>query len=118
IAPGVFIDKENEMHLTWEDAVQFRFGLQFDINDQLTARTGYYYDPAPAPDKTLNILFPSSTNHAYTFGGSYKINNFNVDLGMEYLFGNDRNVTQTEENMPGFHQMDVFAYSLALKYDF
>lgn len=37
---------------------------------------------------------------------------------MEYLFGNDRNVTQTEENMPGFHQMDVFAYSLALKYDF
>lgn len=118
VAPGVFRDVENELHLTWEDAVQVRFGLQFDINEQLTARTGYYFDPAPAPDKTLNILFPSSTNHAYTFGGTYKVNKFNIDLGMEYLIGNDRNVMQTAENMPGFHQMDVFAYSLALKYDF
>ncbi|HXK48970.1 MAG TPA: outer membrane protein transport protein [Clostridiales bacterium] len=118
VAPGVYTDKENELHLTWEDAVQVRFGLQFDINEQLTARTGYYFDPAPAPDKTLNILFPSSTNHAYTFGGTYKVNKFNIDLGMEYLIGNDRNVMQTAENMPGFHQMDVFAYSLALKYDF
>ena len=91
-------------------------GKEFDINEHLTARAGYYFDPAP--DKTLNILFPSSTNHAYTFGGSYRVNNFNVDLCIEYLIGNDRNVMQSAENTPGFHQMDIFAYSLALKYDF
>ncbi len=119
VAPGVFMDVEQEMHLSWHDAVQIRFGVQYSINDQISVRTGYYFDPAPAPDKTLNILFPSSTNHAYTLGGTYKVNKFSVDMGMEYLFGNERNVMiQTSENMPGTHQMDVFAYSLGVKYDF
>jgi long-chain fatty acid transport protein len=108
--------QEQEMHLDWHDAVQVRFGLQFDVNERLTARTGYYFDPAPAPDKTLNILFPSSTNHAYTLGGTYKSDRFIIDAGMEYLFGNDRNVLPSGKNMPGTHQMDIFAYSLALSY--
>jgi len=118
VAPGVYMDVEQEMHLNWHDAVQIRFGVQYSINDQITARTGYYFDPAPAPDRTLNILFPSSTNHAYTLGGTYKVNQFSVDMGMEYLFGNERNVMPSGLNMPGTHQMDVFAYSLGVKYDF
>jgi long-chain fatty acid transport protein len=112
------ITQEQEMHLEWYDAVQLRFGIQSEINEKLTARIGYYFDPAPAPERTLNILFPSSTNQAYTAGFSYLINNMNIDFGAEYLFGKERNAMPSGKNMPGVHQMDVFAYSLAFGYKF
>ena len=116
--PYGFMDVEQEMNLEWHDAVQLRFGMQLALTEQITARLGYYHDPAPAPDRTLNILFPSSTNHAYTMGGTYKINSFDIDFGMEYLFGNERNVNPSGDNMPGMHQMDIFAFSLGAGYNF
>jgi long-chain fatty acid transport protein len=117
--PYGVMDIEQEMHLEWHDAVQLRFGIQSFINEKLTARVGYYFDPAPAPERTLNILFPSSTNQAYTAGFSYSVNNLNIDFGAEYLFGEERNVMiPSGENMPGVHQMDVFAYSLGFVYKF
>jgi len=118
VGPETFKDVEQEMHLEWVDAIQLRFGAQYVYSEKLTLRMGYYYDPAPALDKTLNILFPSSTSHAYTAGGTYLINKFNIDFGLEYLYGNERNALPTDMNMPGLHQMDVFAYSLGLGYNF
>ncbi|MBN2857379.1 MAG: outer membrane protein transport protein [Candidatus Delongbacteria bacterium] len=110
--------QEQEMHLYWHDAVQLRFGLQFDINEQIKARMGYYQDPAPAPERTLNILFPSSTNHALTLGGTYIYQDFNFDLGLEYLWGGERIAAPSGYNMPGTHQMDIFAFSLGAAYNF
>lgn len=118
VGPGEYRDIENEMHLEWHDAVQLRFGLQFDINEQIKARMGYYYDPAPAPEKTLNILFPSSTNNALTLGGTYLYQDFNFDLGLEYLWGGERIATPSGYNMPGLHHMDIFAFSMGATYNF
>ncbi|MBC8382238.1 MAG: outer membrane protein transport protein, partial [Candidatus Cloacimonetes bacterium] len=54
--------------LDWKDCIQYRFGLEYMMNEKMALRAGYYYDPAPAPDETLNILFPSSTNNVVTAG--------------------------------------------------
>ncbi|RLC49098.1 MAG: hypothetical protein DRZ79_06440 [Candidatus Cloacimonadota bacterium] len=112
---------EKEMHLNWEDAVQIRIGSEYKINDLIAARLGYYYDPAPAPDETLNILFPSSTNHVITTGFGITKNKFSCDFGIEYLLGGERKIEdqdQTENNMVGTHQMDTFAFSFGLGYKF
>ena len=56
-----------------------RFGGEYMVTPETAIRFGYYYDPAPAPDKTLNILFPSSTNHVGTLGFGQSFGKYRVD---------------------------------------
>ena len=114
---------EGEFNLSWIDAVQIRLGGEYMVSKDMALRLGYYYDPAPAPDETLNILFPSSTNHVATAGFGYYADKFSVEGSLEYLFGAERDVEMNivdgaVENMPGLHQMDVFAFSVGFGYRF
>ena len=104
--------------MDWEDAIQYRVGTEYRFSDSFAGRLGYYYDPAPAPNSTLTILFPSSTNNVITGGFSYYASKFYVDLGLEYLFGSERVAEYSATNMAGTHQMDVFAFSVGVGYVF
>ena len=119
----------HKLILNWEDATQIRFGSEYFASENLALRFGYYYDPAPSPDETLNILFPSSTNDVITGGIGYKIDNWSFDLAGEYLFGGERDIAAELNNpvnplegfvneMPGKHQMDIFAFSIGVGYTF
>jgi len=105
---------EDEFKLDWEDAVMIRLGGELMVTPEATLRLGYYYDPAPAPDETLNVLFPSSTNHVGTIGFGYAFGKYRVDGALEYLFGADREVKDSGHNQPGTHHLDVFAFSVGL----
>lgn len=114
----------NLLVLKWKDATQIRFGTEYLATESLALRMGYYYDPAPAPDETLNILFPSSTNNVITAGAGYKAGSWEFQAGAEYLIGKARSIS-TELNsegfvneMPGQHQMDIFSWSIGLGYSF
>jgi len=107
---------ENEFKLEWDDAVMIRLGGEYMISPATAIRLGYYYDPAPAPDETLNVLFPSSTNHVGTLGFGHSFGNYRVDAALEYLFGADREIEPSGHNQPGIHHLDVFAFSLGLNY--
>lgn len=127
---------ENLFVLNWEDKVQLRAGYEFKATDALDLRFGYYYDPAPSPDESINILFPSSTNHVATGGFGYTYDNISIDFGLEYLFGADRDIEIATKwyddnnnsavdpgeikvmNNPGTHHLDVFAYSIGINYKF
>ena len=105
-------------HMDWEDCFQYRFGTEYLATENLALRAGYFYDPAPAPDETLNILFPSSENHNLAGGFGYTLGSVTLDFTAEYYFGQERDVEQAEHNMGGIHQMDIFAYLVGLKYNF
>ncbi len=62
-------------------------------------RGGYYYDPAPAPDETLNILVPSFNFNSIAGGFGYKSGGLSIDFALEYLMGKDRTVSAGA--MPG-----------------
>ncbi len=107
--------------MNWEDAIQYRVGTEYRFSDSFAGRLGYYYDPAPAPTSTLTILFPSFTNNVVTAGFSYTADKFYTDFGIEYLFGDTREAEAENDNpanMPGTHQMDVFAFSIGVGYVF
>ncbi len=108
---------DGEFILNWEDAVMIRFGGEYMVTPETAIRFGYYYDPAPAPDETLNILFPSSTNHVGTLGFGQSFGKYRIDASLEYLFGGDREIEAfpnqlDPQNMPGTHHLDVFAFSV------
>ena len=127
---------ENVFTMNWQYQTQIRFGAEYSATSNLDLRGGYYYDPAPSPDETLNVLFPSSTNHVATGGFGYKLNKFQFDFGMEYLFGQTRDIDLSVKwydddgdgvpseseykkmNFPGEHHMDVMAFSFGVGYYF
>ncbi len=122
-----YLDWNNQldtMHLKWEDCLQIRVGAEYMATDKLALRAGYYNDPAPSPDKTLTIMFPSIAFNAFTIGTGYNFGSFGVDLGLEYLAGSEREILLTDtmkedwHAMPGTHSMNIFAVSLGFNYYF
>ncbi|MBI5022321.1 MAG: outer membrane protein transport protein [Ignavibacteriales bacterium] len=106
--------------LNWKDATQIRFGLGYSLSPSIDLRAGFYIDPAPGPDETYNILFPSISNNVVTVGAGYKYDSFVFDLGLEYLIGKDREIDPIAhpDAMPGTHGMDIFAFSFGIGYEF
>lgn len=110
----------DKMSLKWKDATQIRFGVGYSVTADLDLRAGFYYDPAPAPDETYNILFPSVTYTGIAIGAGYKVDDFVFDLGAEYLTGKDRSIDAlaNPHAMPGTHGMNIPAFSLGVGYMF
>lgn len=105
--------------LHWEDALQLRFGAQYEASKDLTLRLGFYTDPGPAPDETYNIIFPSIDYNAVTTGITYDMGSFGIDLAMEYLMGTERDIqVQTANNMPGLHNMNMLVWTFGINYYF
>jgi long-chain fatty acid transport protein len=116
-------DDERPMH--WSDAVQIRFGAEYRMNT-IAIRGGYYWDPSPTPDRTMNVLLPNYDFNVFTLGFGYELNGLQVDLGIEYLIGSDRNIPfekvlidpEWETAMPGLHTMNIVVPNVSISYKF
>ena len=64
----------------------WRVGTQYQINDYIAGRLGYYYDQSPYEDKDFIPETPSFDNNVLTAGLGFKLNKFNVDLSGGYAF--------------------------------
>jgi long-chain fatty acid transport protein len=108
----------NILHLEWEDKIQWRFGAEYMLGN-IALRGGYYFDPAPAPDKTFTVLMPQFDYNVVTFGLGYAHNGFVADVAVEYLMGKDREVDPypsalAPENNPGLHTMNIWSIEFGL----
>lgn len=110
----------------WKDALQIRFGAEYMLYQNVGLRAGYYYDPSPAPGKTLNILLPSYDFHVFTIGLGYDLGGLVLDFAVEYLMGNGRDVDfakwlldpEYESSMPGAYDMKIFVPNISISYKF
>lgn len=106
----------DEMEMHWESKLQLRFGAEYRFGD-LAVRGGYYWDPSPAPDKTMNVLIPSFDFNVLTIGLGYARNGFNLDFGLEYLMGADRDIELNASNrQPGYYSFKVVVPQISLSY--
>jgi long-chain fatty acid transport protein len=112
------ISEGNKLVLEWESKVQFRFGAEFMATDKFAIRGGYYFDPSPAPNDTMNILLPIADFTVFSFGLGYNIDGVAIDLGAEYLKGKERDIPygQYEEAMPGLYNLKILALQVAIGY--
>ena len=105
--------------LDWSDKTQIRFGAEYTLNASTALRAGYYHDPAPGPDTTLNVLLPSHTFNAFSIGVGQTISDLQIDLGLEYLMGNKRTAGFTSDNaMPGAYGMKIVVPTVSVSYKF
>jgi long-chain fatty acid transport protein len=126
-------DNERPMH--WDDRLQVRFGAEYRVSN-IAFRAGYYYDPSPAPDKTMNVLVPNYNFHVLTAGVGYNLNGLQIDFSIEYLMGKERTVDFAvtplpvapffeivmplgfETAMPGTYSQDILAPNISVSYKF
>jgi len=108
-----------EMYMLWEDKMQYRLGAEVNLFDFLALRAGYYIDPAPAPDKTANILFPSIDYQGLTFGVGLNISQLTIEGSVEYMIGSERTIaTQTLDNNAGLQNNNIFSFWLGAAWNF
>jgi long-chain fatty acid transport protein len=116
-------DTDRPMH--WDNAVQIRFGAEY-ILKTWAFRGGYYWDPSPAPNKTMNVLLPSFDFNVLTAGIGYALDGIQIDFGIEYLMGKERDVDvlktqidpEWETAMPGIYNMNVVVPNISVSYRF
>ena len=116
---------ESERPMFWKDALQIRLGAEYKLGT-MAFRGGYYWDPSPAPDKTLNVLLPSFDFHVLTGGIAYALDGLQVEFGIEYLMGKERSVdhgkVQTDPEwktaQPGVYDMNVLAPNISVSFKF
>ncbi|MGA2585718.1 MAG: outer membrane protein transport protein [Candidatus Aminicenantales bacterium] len=126
---------KDEMAMYWQDALQIRFGAEYRLTKDLAVRGGYYFDPSPAPDRTMNILLPNYDFNVLTFGLGYSTGGFQIDAGLEYLMGKDRTIDFAKtfnhppipnpsydpnyaSAVPGVYGMTIIAPNISISYKF
>lgn len=68
----------------WEDTKQLRFGMEYIVNEMITVRGGYFYDPTPIPDTTLDMQWPDADKKTYSLGAGFNFGRYTIDAVMQY----------------------------------
>ncbi len=109
----------DSMSMLWRDALQVRFGAEYMVTPTLAVRGGYYFDPSPAPDATMNILLPNYDFNGLTFGLGYQTKGLSLDFGVEYLMGKERTIgAELVDAMPGVYDMKILVPTMSVQYKF
>jgi len=120
------VSGDDEIAFKWKDALQIRFGAEYTLSNGLAFRAGYYNDPSPTPDKTMNVLLPSYDFNVVTLGVGYSVGGLRFDAGLEYLKGKERDIDlvktlidpEWDSAMPGIYNMTLVVPSLSVSYSF
>jgi long-chain fatty acid transport protein len=78
----------------WRDINVWKFGVQYQLNEQWTLRGGYNYtqNPVQAQDVTFNILAPGIVQNQWTLGGTWKLDKTSEITGM-FMYAQRNSVT-------------------------
>jgi long-subunit fatty acid transport protein len=58
----------------WDNTIRLSLGGEYQLNEPLTLRAGFYYDPSPIPDNTFSPLIPDvGTKYSGNLGATYKL---------------------------------------------
>jgi long-chain fatty acid transport protein len=114
----------------WEDTLQIRFGSEFRIN-KISLRAGFYTDPSPVPDETMNFHFPIVDVNTLTLGFAYdgrgpSLHGIQIDFGIEYGKGKERTIESAGidlrpkygEALSGTYKMDRLGLNVSFRYVF
>jgi len=84
LAPALLGVSRESFERHWDDTNQIRFGVEWTVNDLLTLRGGYFYDPSPIGDHTFDIQWPDADKKTYSLGCGLNFGKFSIDAVVQY----------------------------------
>lgn len=102
----------------YDDAFNYRIGVERKMSDKLALRGGYIFDASPQPDESVGPLLPDSDRHGVNVGVGYNFGNFTIDVANLFLFFEDRTTTTNRDGYFGTYSTFADLLSFALSYKF
>ncbi len=91
--------QDTVMPFNWRDTWTVRVGGHYNVNDFVTLRAGYIFDPSAVPGETLSPLLPEPNKHTVTIGIGIRHNPWAIDLLYGTLITEARRANNA---LPGF----------------
>lgn len=111
--------KDSKNPRNYEDAMIFRIGAQYSLNDMIDVRAGFYYDQTPIQDEYFNPETPNSDNIGFTTGLSGQITeHFGFDASILYIIGTERESEYKPANFGGTYAARSLITGIGFNYSF
>ena len=75
---------------SYQNTNTFRVGAEYQLNNKMFVRAGYYYDQSPLTEGHFSPETPSLDSNNYTFGFGYQMKKWAVDVSILYVDGQER----------------------------
>ncbi len=84
----------------WSNTVKFHVGTQYQVNQWLSLRAGYLYDPSSVPESTLEMGFVDVARQALSLGAGIKLfgGRVLVDVAYQYLTTSGRRIVGRDDS--------------------
>lgn len=109
----------NPQKRDFNNTISVRVGAQYQFNEKLTARAGFYFDPTPIQKTIFTPETPSMNNLGFTLGGSYQATKrLSVDFSFLLIKGLERSVSNESANFEGDFRTMAFSPGIGVSYSF
>ena len=98
----------------WDDALNYRTGASYVLNDRSSLRFGLYFDESPQPDETVSPLLPDADRWGTTFGYGYTGEKYDVDAYGMYVTFDDRTTSTNLDGFNGTYSTNVWIVGAAI----
>ncbi len=78
----------------WRNTIKFHLGTQYKLNDVVTLRAGYFYDPPTVPEHTLEMGFADVKKRMFSLGAGFNLwhGKVIVDVAYQYLMTDGKRI--------------------------
>lgn len=94
-----------------------RFGTQYQFNNRIAGRLGYYMDQKVYDDNWFTPETPSFNIHGFTGGFGFNFGKFGLDLAAAYSYSDHRVFRNVATNFGGQARAKAFTFGLGLSYN-
>jgi len=108
---------------SYENSFAYSVGLEYEMDEQWTLRTGYQYDQTPTRDATRSTLNPDGDRHWFAGGATYTLDErLSFDFGATYIDIEEGTIDQTRAGVANVKARTEDGYvgivSMGLNYKF
>lgn len=117
-----------ELDTKWDDTIRLSLGTEYKTPCGTALRAGFFFDPSPIPDESLDPTWPDVNNkYSYNLGLGYPISTkMSFDIAYEYIHFTEREIktqvasvsTGSPDNMKGVYNTSINAFNFGLNYKF
>jgi long-chain fatty acid transport protein len=76
----------------WKSGFEYRFGVQYDLNEHWVIRGGYAFGQNAIPSSTMSALVPDSNYHLFALGLGYSQPSWAVDIAYQFIYRETRHI--------------------------